>query len=573
MNRKWLETELAEVYIPQISAWANDRTGRTKAKKLLAQLRSNWSARGLDTLEKQKNCMAQVRRTIKDVLGDNHFSLELIRFDTQDYTDLNTIAQARVSERNEAVKYFDNPDAIVAAAVRLLESPEWSEIAAGLSVLTGRRVSELVATAHFEPKSKWSVVFTGAVKRGDEGVPLSFEIPTLTTAAKVCEALNKLRTELPEASSLSAAEINRSYSQAVIQACDRHFAGLIPLRSGRDNLYTHISRSIYAAIAVFWYCPPAVNETEFKAAIQGHYAILTEKSPEKRRSLVASRHYSDYEIADSVIAQHQGKRKGVKLGLGGITVIDAFKQAESQSIQSKATERNTVQRLRIWQSDREALEGIFERLQLSPDSTQMEKLSYLVSWAKEQLERPVEDSSGTAEADTTPIPASEREPLPATAEVSVLTPFLSNLEGTLKQLTEVMTGLVQQQAKSQSVEAIASSAATTQPGAIAPAPTSAPRPQPVAERKSRGDIADDKLISIMNRIFAYNDAPDRIHSEKWAVTIGLLKNFVKSQPRLQQFLKDHEPELSAHYQKHQIDPEKQNYKHRGTNIQDFISFE
>jgi len=76
----------------------------------------------------------------------------------------------------------------------------------------------------------------------------------------------------------------------------------------------------------------------------------------------------------------------------------------------------------------------------------------------------------------------------------------------------------------------------------------------------------------MHRIFAYNDAEGRLYTEKWAVTIGLLKQFVKSQPRLQKFLADHEPELTAHYKKHAIDPEKQNYKHRGTSITDFISF-
>ncbi len=585
-DSKWLEQQLKKTYLPLIATWKDDPAGRRKAKQLLGDLRSDGTKRGLVTLSQQKNCMAQVKRAIKTEFGEDHFALKYITFTTDEYTELNIAAQAKVSDRNENIQHIEDPDAIVASAVRLLESREWAEIAAGLSVLTGRRVAELVSTAKFEPKSKWSVVFTGAKKRGSEAVPLEFEIPTLTTAAKVCHALDKLRRELPETKQLDSATINRSYSQAVAKACDTHFSGLIPLRSGKDNLYTHISRSVYATIAVFWYCPPSVNDTEFKAAIQGHYAILSEKNPEKRRSLTAGRHYSDYEIADQVIAQHKGKRKGIKLGLGGITAIDAFKKVEvSSPVDAVApATRKTVQRLRIWQADREALESIFEVLQLASDSTQMEKLGYLVSWIKERLEKPLEASSDVNEVSTTDVPTQEAiEPMAieqvkpvVTDEVLTVQPFLSSLEETLKQLTEVISVLAQQQ-QAGTIQAVS---------AIAPLPLPAPQAEksaspsstatkakPEAQTRKRGDIADEKLVDIMYRIFAYNDEEERIHSEKWAVTIGMLKQFVKSQPRLQKFLKDHEPELTAHYNKHEIDSTTQNYKHRGTNITDFIKFE
>ncbi|MBW4660307.1 MAG: telomere resolvase [Drouetiella hepatica Uher 2000/2452] len=574
-SSKWLEQQLKETYLPLIATWQDDQAGRRKAKKLLKDLRSDWTKRELITIAQQKNCMAQVRRAIKDEFGEDHFSLDHIKFSTDEYTDLNSAAQARVSDRNENVQYLKDPEMITAKAVRLLESKEWAEIAAGLSVLTGRRVAELVSTAHFEPKSKWSVMFTGAKKRGSEAIELEFEIPTLTTAAKVCDALSRLRKELPETAELDSTTINRSYSQAVAKACDTHFSGLIPLRSGRDNLYTHISRSVYATIAVFWYCPPAVNEAEFKAAIQGHYAVLNEKNVEKRRSLAAGRHYSDYEIADELIAQHKGKRKGIKLGLGGITVIDAFKKGEAKT--TEAPQERTVQRLRLWQEDREALESIFDKLQLSSDSTQMEKMGYLVSWIKERLEKSLEPSSNASSQSTPTEPIAEvvqQKDDRAAEPVEVNQPFFSNLEATLKQLTDVMTLFLHQQQGTpqvaKAIDPITSVAAPTQVESSPSSDSSAPKTKPT-ERK-RGDIADERLVDIMHRIFAYNDAEERLHTEKWAVTIGLLKQFVKSQPRLQKFLADHEPELTAHYKKHAIDPEKQNYKHRGKDIREFINF-
>ena len=47
--------------------------------------------------------------------------------------------------------------------------------------------------------------------------------------------------------------------------------------------------------------------------------------PELRRSMAAGRHYFDYEIADSIIAQHGGRRKGVRLDQPGGEVLRAFR--------------------------------------------------------------------------------------------------------------------------------------------------------------------------------------------------------------------------------------------------------
>jgi hypothetical protein len=573
-KRPWLEKEIQENYLPAIRTWKDDRAGRLKAKRLASDLRSAWSQRGLETVDQQYNLMTDVRRAIKDEFGEDHFSLQFIAFTSEEYTERNNRSQARIADRNEDVKQIDKPDEIVAQAVQLLESREWSEIAAGLSVLTGRRLAELVATANFEPKSRWSVLFSGAVKRRDEEFPLQFEIPTLTTASRVCEALSRLRKELPETVGLAPTAINQGYSAAVAKACDKYFANLIPLRSGRDNLYTHISRSIYSIIASFWYCPPQVNEVEFRAAIQGHYAILDEKNPEKRRSLVASRHYSDYEIADSVIARYNGKRKGIKLGFGGIQVIDAFKQvAEDKGVAVvENTGRKTQSSVRLWKEDRAKLDKIFEEMGLGENSNQLEKMNYLISWIEKQLGKKTAETS-------LPTIVSEPEMIiespPQSEEVaSVPTKAdATSLDKKFEQLMDVMKLFVEgQMTTTQPITTpspLPAAARTQQKTTTAPSSS----PAPVSQEPKRGEVSDEKLQQAMKKIMEYNDAPERLHDEKWAITLRVLKAFVKSQPRLQQFIINHQAELDEHYKKHGIDPLKQNYKHRGKDISQIINFD
>ncbi len=72
---------------------------------------------------------------------------------------------------------------------------------------------------------------------------------------------------------------------------------LVPLRDGKNNLYTHLFRAVYATIAAHWFCPPTVSDLEFRAYIQGHFKILHETNPEKRTSMAAQRHYWDYKIS------------------------------------------------------------------------------------------------------------------------------------------------------------------------------------------------------------------------------------------------------------------------------------
>ena len=319
-STQWLKTLLREL-LPQIIDLPNTSAGHRRAKKWDELIKERMAQRGLSTPTQQKNPITDVRRVIK-AIDSGHPALDDVGFSAEEWTDINMPSEEAVA--NRSAKPLADPNEIVRRAGVLLQSDSWSELAAGLAVATGRRAAEVMQTAQFKKASQWSVWFTGAVKRRGEPVPLRFELPTLVEAASVISATKRLR-QLLDTEGMSNREINRAYSHAVAQACDRTFNDLVPTRDGKDNLYTHLFRSVYSTIATFWYCPPQVPELEYRAAIQGHYKVLEEGQADLRRSLAASRHYFDYEIADKVIAAHKGQRKGVRLDLPGVEVISAFR--------------------------------------------------------------------------------------------------------------------------------------------------------------------------------------------------------------------------------------------------------
>ncbi|MBW4489911.1 MAG: telomere resolvase [Trichocoleus desertorum ATA4-8-CV12] len=632
-KRAWLSHLIDNDYLPAIALLSDSPQDRAKAQQLAARMRQEWSDRGALALNQQQSLMDQTRRAIKDQLGEDHFSLDYIKFSTEEYTQLNDEKQRSVSERNEDVKPLHNPDGIVATAVRLLESPEWAEVAAGLAVLTGRRSSELLSTAKFEPKTRWSVVFTGALKRREETQTLSFEIPTLTTSEKVCKALDKVRRELPETQELSAKEVNARFGPAIAAACDRHFSDLVPPRAG-GNLYTHLFRAVYATIATFWYCPPRVDPVEFRAAIQGHYAVLDEHNPELRRSLAASRHYADFEIADSVIAQYAGKRKGIKLGLGGIQPIAPF---QDRVADTPTRERQRQQRtsLRIWKDDQPAIADILEHFdgKLQPD-----KMSAWVAWSLQQLStrataaefeevmvdevtevepteaialveteeitttdepeatQAIAATSKTTEAAPEPIEESEvNQPIQSTEPISNLSleqPTANGLESKLDKLIDVMAQFVQFQLQAQPpqiqqpIEQIAIAQAGTTRVAAAPEieaiisqPAIADQAIDTAEktnteeskpRKYKTGEADAIVNRAIDAIIHHNNLPNQLHDLKWAITINGLKNFTTNQRVIERIMQERKAEIDAHHQLHQLLPGHNNRHKRKRKIGDVV---
>ncbi|NJN86994.1 MAG: hypothetical protein HC881_12745 [Leptolyngbyaceae cyanobacterium SL_7_1] len=297
---------------------------RTIAEEWAAWMRTQWAEHGKSSMTQQRSLMNEVRAFLKKQLGKDHIALETLDFSTEEWAISNNAIAHKVAQRNEnqVVLSPETVNQIVTRATNLLSSRNWYDIAAGLAVLSGRRVTEVLKTADLELASDYSVWFTGALKRRGEETVLRYEIPTLCRAEYVLSAITKLRSIKP-VGELSVGEINQ-FSRAVASACNEHFADIVPSVGGRDTLYTHLFRGIYLTISVYFYCPPTVDEQEFRAEIKGAFVGRGELNSTLRRTIASDRHYKNYIIQNSDGAM----RKGVRLDWNGVQILKAFQKLD-----------------------------------------------------------------------------------------------------------------------------------------------------------------------------------------------------------------------------------------------------
>lgn len=575
-SRQWLQEELENEIIPLLAELAPDRSGKLRAKKLCTSLRDAWAARGLATPRQQQGCMDQVRAAIRAALGKQHWSLEFIKLSTEEHIEINHGKAQKVRERQLQQQYLKDPEAIVAQAVRLLTSDDWAEITAGLAVLTGRRLNELLETAEFVEVSQWVVRFEGALKRRDEAVPLVFEIPTLATARRVIRAIKRLRDLVP------AGEMNES--GAVAQASTRHFAALVPAPPGKSGLYAHLWRSVYACIATFWYCPKEVDEMLFKAHILGHFNMLSSEEQhnpnrlqQRLESFASDRHYRLYEVDDAVIAYYKGKRKGIKLGQAGVSVLPAF-AAENRPA---PVVKRALSTLKVYVEDKARLEEAYTRLGISPALSQHERFTTLLNWTLESLQDPQqqrqqnEELQGQEErqevepqqeAPAIPRSAIEQPTLPQDdlrTDIHLLVSTLQQLIAVQRQHYQPPTTMPQ----------LAPVTTSQDDGSSRPAADFQERQEQQEQpRKARTAPQDnDRLVNAaIDAMIAYNNAAGRTLQEKWEISVNALKAYNFPQSAIYRVRNQRLEEINQHHEQHNIQPSHNLSHHRKQNPKEVI---
>jgi hypothetical protein len=317
----WLQAYL-KAHLDELKGLRNTPHDIKTAAGWFNSLLTYFRQRNLSTPRQQKNYVVDVRNAIKSGFGEDHPALQVVGFDAQTWTQINQPIHDRVEDRLQNTRFLTDPDAIVSRAETLLSSKTstWADLAVGLGVVIGRRLSELLGLrTKLEPKTDFSLLFTGQLKH--QGELAAFEIPTLCPASTVLNAWKRLKFMLGS-EQLDPQSINQRFSRQCKEAANRHFADLVPPRIGDDDLYMHLFRAIYATLAVYYYCPPRVNAILFKAEIQGHRMIATTTDQETLRSYTASRHYDDYAIADP--NGNVDGRRGLRLGEPGVQLLQVF---------------------------------------------------------------------------------------------------------------------------------------------------------------------------------------------------------------------------------------------------------
>jgi len=250
-----------------------------------------------------------------------HLALRYLNFPLEEWLEINAASDEALRQRREDPNFFPDPDAVVTQAQSLLTSSYWQDVALGLSVLTGRRVTEILKTAEFHPETDWTLQFSGQLKKRNVFLP-PYEIPTLIRADFVLSAWKHLRGML-DCSALSKEEVDALYAPEVRAVATRHFGSLVPTRAGHEeHLYTHLFRCIYGQIAVFYFAPDILLNLDYMAEIYGHYWYKDAETPQKRMSYSSTFHYMDYRIGTG--PGQVDLRQGIKLGEPSVVVLKAF---------------------------------------------------------------------------------------------------------------------------------------------------------------------------------------------------------------------------------------------------------
>jgi len=322
---KWVKLFI-RTFLPRL------KDGEISAEGFASALEERLLARGLVKLAQQKNYRSNVVQAIKAVWLE-HEAIALVAPTAEEYRLLNEVQRGRLADRETRFFTSEQAEVLVERARALLASAEWSEVGAGLAVLIGRRISE-VLLSDFSPRSPWSLSFGGMAKRrGEQG--LVIEVPTLAPAEEVLRAIARLRLTLGVedvkrmgmSPRLAKQMVNQRFSGPVAARCEEHFADLIPVRSDREGLYSHMFRAVYATIAAHWFCPPWVPEHSFKAEIQGHFTLTADGR--KLPSFGARANYDDYAIG--TVDGNRDGRLGIKLGeLPGLRVIEVFRREKDK---------------------------------------------------------------------------------------------------------------------------------------------------------------------------------------------------------------------------------------------------
>jgi hypothetical protein len=587
---KWLK-ELIASEVPKLEHLEDTADGRAFARQWDADVKEIMANRGLKSLSQQKNPLTDLRNAIK-VFNPHHPALAYVGFSAEQWIEINQPTSDKVG--NRSTRLLDNTDAIVQCASFLLKSKEWFDVAAGLVVVTGRRSSEILKTASFTFATPYSIIFSGALKRGQEQKDLCFEIPTLVRANQVIDALKRLRSAL-DTSNLDIRTLNKKYSTAIAKSCDRHFRELVPNRDGEFNLYTHLFRSIYATIATFWYCPPTASELEFRAAIQGHYKVLDEKNPVLQRQIASSRHYFDYQIGDD--KGNIDGRLGIKLNDKDVRVLDVFQNfvVGSQQLKNQAPKITTI---RLFENDRACLHQLAQTLncrnQPAAVASVLDLASLAVSWAERfgieptryaldaklsQLYSPervgdetdsnelvnATQTNGEQQFVTTPAPERADEVRAAATVESPQHPRIDETWQAIHQLTVSVTPLVDA-VRSLTEHLAANSRARERPSKrfergddASSSPLNPPNRTDVARVEQtkpastkRGEVTVNAYIDAM---IAYNNEDERPHADKWLISLAALKRLTKcNQNLIGRVLLNRAEELQQHHSLHQLSP-------------------
>ena len=331
----WVKQRL-DVLLPVLAACsASDEERIAQACSETVEALHN---RGLGSMLSYKRPMREMRNALRDLaeqsVSPNPYELALqhlvLAEDERVEMARSSNAKREKVFANQSMIY--KPREVLARLSKLLtSSDEWEEIAAGLSLATGRRLAEVLRFAQFREKSLYSVTFSGQRKSDNDD---EYEIPTLVPGAVVVTAWQRLR-ELRDFESVDSDKISSSFGEPVRDVVVRQFSDLIESPAGRAHLYTHALRAVYPCLAIHLFLPPHVNELLFANEILGH---VINRDGVVIANLESTLYYMGYKIANEDANGNLviDGREGIMLGEPGVEILERFQPKEKKQMPETA---------------------------------------------------------------------------------------------------------------------------------------------------------------------------------------------------------------------------------------------
>ena len=336
MTTRWL-AERIDLLLGELAPLGHGQ--EEEIARICAQEIAAWRAR--PSIKKEstlRNPMTDTRNAIRDrlevtatnrwlnpqTLQYEHLALRYLNFTEEEWIRVMGDTQERFQRRLEEQHLLEQPDRLLQQAEALLHGEPWYELALGLAIVTGRRSTEILKTAKFYPKTPFTLLFEGQLKKRNL-LMKPYEIPTLVEADLVLSAWRRLRA-LADCSDLELDEVNNRYGSVVRALANERLSGLIPLRSSKEFVTTHLNRCIYGRLCVFYFGPAHVPDITYMATIYGHYWSDGEVVEDVQRNYQSTLHYYDYVIGDG--HGQVDRRQGIRLGEPGVEILEIFRPKE-----------------------------------------------------------------------------------------------------------------------------------------------------------------------------------------------------------------------------------------------------
>src|SRR5579883_3214689 len=301
----------------ELLATVDDRSPSGKASNNTI---SNWKSQVLKQIEnlvKQHSSEFPDDRLLAEFKGFYRSVQAAFQVERKEKTAQSNVAIKTRQNNTIGIKVLPLFDWAKNQVVNLPESSaRWREVAIAIMVLTGRRQSEVMSSAKFEPTDTDShLIFSGQLKRhADEGVD-AYEIPVIGhTAYALVEAMKWLEANnkriIPDDNTLeniqkAAKKAHDNFSKYLSQMAEKVCTNYIVLDEGdsweytddkgkaKDRRKSHLFRQIYGQVVYpLFYADSRRKLAQVLIEVMGH------SDTPSSRSFAFSNYDSDIEVRD-----------------------------------------------------------------------------------------------------------------------------------------------------------------------------------------------------------------------------------------------------------------------------------